>query len=120
MIATCEHCEATVSMGPLSAPMPKCDCGCQLCWACYDDSTNCFKCNRLIHSKCAVAVGEDDYCEACGARALMQRMLDELAELSVAELQRVCLLAKNEFLKVATLEELMAASKVIAEMRKAA
>ena len=91
-----------------------------MCWRCYDASVNCFQCTCLIQSKCSVVVGEDEYCEACGAAALRQSMLDELAELPAAELQRILLLHKNEFLRGATLEELLAASKVIADMRKAA
>jgi hypothetical protein len=46
--------------------------------------------------------------------ALKQAMLDELAELPVGELQRVCLLAKS------TTEELLIASLAIAEHRKKA
>jgi len=97
----------------LSVRNPECPaCQREICARC--DSTNCFTCGRVLHALCAVTVGEDDYCEKCGAAALKQAMLDELADLPVGELQRVCLLAKS------TTEELLIASLAIAEHRKKA
>mgnify|MGYP000856098645 CR=1 FL=1 len=119
MTWTCPTCDAMWSRHSLSVRNPECPaCQREICARC--DSTNCFTCGRVLHALCAVTVGEDDYCEKCGAAALKQAMLDELADLPVGELQRVALLAKNDFLKGATLEELLAASKAIAETRRAA
>lgn len=120
MTEPCEHCGSTLYRSSLSAGLPKCGCGSRMCWDCYDTSLRCYRCEEVLHSGCAVAVGEDSYCDECGAVALKQEMLDELAELDVCELQRIILLHKNEFLRKATLEELLAASKAIADTRRAA
>lgn len=119
MTWTCPTCDAMWSRHSLSVRNPECPaCQREICARC--DSTNCFTCGRVLHALCAVTVGEDDYCEKCGAVALKQAMLDELSELEAGELQRILLLHKNEFLRAATLEELLAASKAIAETRRAA
>ena len=107
----CPTCDAMWNRHSLSARNPECKaCQHEICGRC--DSANCFTCGTILHVKCSVTVGEDDYCHTCGSRALMQQMLDELAELSAAELQRVFLLAKS------TMEELLIASTAIAEYRK--
>ena len=63
------------------------------------------------NTKCAVTVAENDYCESCGG-GLKQSMLDDLADLPVGELQRVCLPAKS------TTEELLIASLAIRGTQK--
>lgn len=110
MTDDCTMCGARWNRTSISAQRPRCTCGERVCPKCYQ--AWCFGCNMPMHTKCAVTVAENDYCESCGEAALKQSMLDDLAELPVGELQRVCLLAKS------TTEELLIASLAIAEHRK--
>ena len=72
----------------------------------------------MMHARCCRVIGEDYYCESCGEPVRKQLLLDELSELPVNELQAISALAKIEFLRTATIEELLSASETIAAMRK--
>ena len=115
MTDDCEHCGALWNHHALSISRPICTtCDERVCSLC--DEVECSACGHTLHEECAVYAGEDPYCTRCIPQAI-QSELENLPVDGLKRISQLCALDGTEFLRHATLEELLAASLLIAKMR---